>query len=274
MDELRQEECLALKRSRLREIIRSAAGQGRVLAAVSGGVDSSLLLWETVQTLGVDRVVAVTASSPTSLQEDIDAAQEFAVRLGVERVLFESGECSDPLFLANSHDRCYVCKRIRYEAMLAMAEKLAPAVVFDGTQADDDPLDRPGMRALNELRIAAPLAQAGIGKKEVRDLLRTAGFPETAEKASQPCLATRIPFGAAITLAALDRVRDGEHFMRALGFTTIRLRDHNPIARIVTDWAGLSLLLQDAALREKTVGRLKDLGYEFVVVDLEEYGRR
>ena len=129
------------------------------------------------------------------------------------------------------------------------------------------------MRALTELDISSPLAEAGISKEDVRGFLRRAGFSVLAEKSAQPCLATRIPFGYPITLEALETVRRGESFLKECGLTTVRLRHHKSLARIVTDTAGLSLILAGDDLRQKILAKLKELGYLHVTLDLEEYGK-
>jgi uncharacterized protein len=255
-------------------MIRNAArGGGRVFVGFSGGVDSSLLLWETVQTLGPQRVTAVTATAPTSLEDEEYAAREFASALSVEHLVIPTGECNDPAFMSNPVSRCYTCKRIRYGMLRNLAERNAGSVVFDGTQSDDDLSERPGMRALAELEIVTPLAEAGIGKDDVRKLLKAAGFPQLAEKRAQPCLATRIPTGQRITLVALDTVRRGESFLRGLGLSTVRLRHHDTVARIVTDSEGITRILSEVEFREQIARSLKDLGYEHVTLDLCEYGK-
>lgn len=261
-----------LLRSMIRNAARNATG-GRVFVAFSGGVDSSLLLWESVQALGREGITAVTAESATSIPGEGDAAREFASVLGVEHLVVETGECSDDSFLQNSRDRCYVCKVIRYRALKSLAAARGGGVVFDGTQADDDPSDRPGMRALSELDVRAPLAQSGIGKAEVRLLLEAAGFSAVAGKYAQPCLATRIPTGTPITLEALAVVRQGELFLRECGIEVVRLRHHTPIARIVTDARGMETIMEAAGLRDKIYAGLRPLGYSFVTLDLMEYGK-
>lgn len=264
---------LSEKERCLREKIRDTAGrEARVIVAFSGGVDSSLLLWESVQAVGRDRVLAVTVTSPTSFPEEQQSARDFAKRLNVEHLIVESDECSDTSYVNNPPDRCYVCKRIRYGMLRSMGEANG-SVILDGTQADDDPEDRPGMRALEELAVPSPLAEAGMGKKEVRDLLRNAGFPELADKVAQPCLATRLPTGTRITLDALEMVRTAESFLQECGLTIVRVRHHIPVARIVTDWEGMSLILKGSGLRERIVRRLNEIGYRHVTVDLEEYGK-
>jgi uncharacterized protein len=251
---------------------QAAAKNGRVLVAFSGGVDSSLLLWESVRTLGPTRVIAVTATSPTSIPEEEEAARQFAAELNVQHLITPSGECADEKFLANPENRCYLCKLVRYRLLKELAVDLKFSAVLDGTQADDHPSDRPGMRALDELGILAPLAQAGIGKADARALLRTAGFSQLAEKMAQPCLATRIPTGQPITLEALGMVRLGERLLKDCGFLIFRLRHLYPLARIVTDAKGMSQILSDKNMRKKLVSGLQEVGYKLVTLDLQEYG--
>jgi uncharacterized protein len=261
------------KKLLLRRIIREAVGDRSLLVSFSGGVDSSLLLWESVQALGPGKVVAVTAQSDTSIPQEIESAREFAQELGVEHIIVSTPECDDPLFLENPPARCYICKRIRYQLLGTLAGKRGGAVVCDGTQADDDPADRPGMAASAEFGIFTPLSDAGIGKEDVRELLRSAGFAGLAAKKAQPCLATRIPFGNPITLQALDRVRRGEEILVACGLQTVRLRDHYPVARIVTDGAGITLLLATDDLRRQIYEQLRQVGYDYITLDLQEYGK-
>ena len=267
---------IAHKERRLREIIRETlanAGGGRVFIGFSGGLDSSLLLWESVQALGPERITAVTATSPTSIPEEEEEARRFASALQVRHLIVPTNECEDSEFVSNPPERCYLCKHIRFTFMKQLSEQVPGSVVFDGTQSDDAPEDRPGMRALTELGIKSPLADAQIDKGEVRSLLRKAGFPILAEKSAQPCLATRIPTGRAITLEALDAIRQGESFLKECGLGTVRLRHHHTLARIVTDSSGLSLMLSGDDFRKKILAKLKKLGYEHVTLDLEEYGK-
>jgi pyridinium-3,5-biscarboxylic acid mononucleotide sulfurtransferase len=266
---------LSQKERRLREIVQEAADtpNGRhLVVGFSGGVDSSLLLWESVRSVGPERVIAVTATSPTSVREGEEQARRFASALQVRHLIVPSKECSDPAFLSNPPNRCYLCKRIRYSRIASLAESLGPIVVLDGSQADDDPAERPGMRALEELGIRAPLAEAGINKQDVRALLKAAGFTDLAEQRAEPCLATRIPTGDPITEQALETVRRGEQVLRACGMAFVRLRHHGAWARIVTDRVGMVWIANRPDVRQQVVSALKELGFRHVTLDLEEYG--
>jgi pyridinium-3,5-biscarboxylic acid mononucleotide sulfurtransferase len=266
---------LSTKEKKLRALIADAVDRARgarLLVAFSGGVDSSLLLWESVQAVGAGAVIAVTATSATSVPEEEQAARQFAALIPVQHLIVPTSECEDPAFLSNPPDRCYICKLLRYRSLKDLAAQFGPGIVLDGTQADDDPSDRPGMRALAELTIRSPLREAGIGKAEVRALLRQAGFVDLAEKNAQPCLATRIPTGDPISAGALETVRNGEALLRAKGLQMVRLRHHGSWARIVTDSAGMAAILGQDGLRESIDAGLKELGFLHVTLDLAAYG--
>lgn len=265
---------LAGRKEKLRKLIRDAAGSGNVLVALSGGSDSALMVTEAAAELGSERVVAVTAVSPVTVDRDETAARDLCVRLHVRHEVVQSLEFADPAFTSNSADRCYFCKLSRYKQLKVMAEDLGALVIFDGTQADDNPATRPGTRAVKELGILTPLADAGIGKKDVRKLLKEAGLEEIADRPSESCLATRIPEGTSITKAALERIRRCEDYLHSIGMAVVRVRDHHPIARIVTDKSGMKLLSGNKDMRKEVVRRFREASYEFVAVDLSFYGEK
>lgn len=94
---------------------------------------------------------------------------------------------------------------------------------MDGTNAFDDAGDRSGMRALGELEVRSPLREAGLTKREIRELFRKAGL-FTWNNPAHACLATRIPSGTPIDEDTLARIERSEDVLRAMGFSDLRVR--------------------------------------------------
>jgi uncharacterized protein len=138
-----------------------------------------------------------------------------------------------PQFRENTRERCYVCKRAVIEQGWKLAGAAGSPVLWDGTNLDDLGDFRPGLRAARELGVMSPLLEMGLGKAAIRDLSRTLGLDW--RKPSQSCLATRFPYGAALTREALARVGQGEAWLRGRGFSHVRLRVSGAGVRLELD---------------------------------------
>ena len=90
----------------------------------------------------------------------------------------------------------------------------------------------------------------------------------SASRPSAPCLATRLPYGTRIEKALLDRIDQGEQFLRSLGFTDVRLRLHGDVARLEVDKKEFPDMLR---LAQEVCNRLKELGFSYVTLDLEGF---
>lgn len=254
------------KLSRLETVLRA---RPKAVVAFSGGVDSTLLLRVARDVLGPKHVVAVTGVSETYTDDEKRAAERFARRLGVEHVLIETAELASEAFAANPADRCYHCKRELLGKILALARARGVDAVYDASNVDDLADYRPGRRALVESGVLSPLVEAGFTKSDVRRLSRRLGLA-TWDKPANPCLASRVPYGTPITQDILDRVREGEAFLRKLGFPVVRLRHHGELARVEVPAADRARLLKPATAR-KVAARLRSLGYLWTAVDIEGY---
>ena len=104
-------------------------------------------------------------------------------------------------------------------------------LMLDGTNASDDALDRPGMRALREFGVLSPLRICGLSKAEIRRRSRELDLP-TWDKPAYACLATRIPTGEVIDGDRLGRVEGAETALREMGFTDFRVRYFHGAARL------------------------------------------
>lgn len=241
-------------------------GVSGAVVAFSGGADSSLVLAAAVCALGREHVVAVTATSPTYLEEELAAARSVAASLGVDHRVVETHEFDDSRFVENSRERCYWCKA----GLLDELERVAApsgARVVDGANADDVGDHRPGMRAAAERGVLQPLLSAGIGKAGVRRLARDLGLP-TWDAPQQACLASRVPYGEPITVEKLAAVAAAEKALRALGFRQCRARHHGAVARLEVEPAQLRRALD---LREDIARAVHDAGFTYVALDMDGF---
>ena len=254
-------------RRRLAKLRRRLAALGSACLAYSGGADSTFLAAVAGEVLG-ERFLAVTAASETYPAAERRAARALARRLGFRHKVIRTGELGIAGFSANPPERCYHCKRELFTRLRAVAAAEGLSALIDGQNADDAADYRPGTRAAAELGVVSPLREAGLTKRQIRELSRERGLP-TWDKPAQACLASRFPYGREITAAGLRRVDAAERFLRTLGPAQLRVRDHGDVARIEVPPKAIAGLA--GPLRLKIVRRLKQLGYAYVALDLQGY---
>lgn len=247
----------------LRHIVRS---MGRMAVAYSGGADSTFLLRIARDELGED-ALAIICDTDLMPSGEVAEAVRTALDLGVEPAVVKLDPLAHPQIAWNPPDRCYHCKRIVFEEIRRAAASKGVNIIADGTHAGDHDSDRPGMRALRELGVRSPLAEAGLDKEDIRAASLALGLP-TALKPPSPCLATRIPFNEALTPDKLRQVDGAEHLLRELGYREARVRHHGLVARVELEPRLLTRALED---REIIISGLKALGFVYVALDLEGF---
>jgi uncharacterized protein len=251
------------KLARLRDAI--AACQS-ALVAFSAGVDSTFLVAVAREVLG-DRAVALTAHAPAVPAAEREEARALAARLGVRHLEVESHEQELPGYIANGTDRCYHCKSELYRICADVARREGLQVVLDGFNADDRKDHRPGHQAAQERQVRSLLAEAGLGKDEVRAWSIAYGLP-TWEKPQMACLASRIPYGTPVTPERLGQVERAEAGLRAMGIKDLRVRHHGDIGRIEVAEGELEGAF---ARRAELVAAVKAAGFKLAVLDLEPF---
>jgi len=242
---------------------------GSVLVAYSGGVDSAFLAVAAHRVLGA-QALAVTADSESLSEDQRSQALSVAREFGFAHRMVATREIENPLYLRNEADRCFHCKAELFKALFPLAEAEGLAHVAYGLIVDDLGDYRPGQRAAAESGVRTPLADAGLGKEDVRALSRALGLP-TADLPASPCLASRVAYGIPISSLSLRKVEAAEAAVRSLGFREFRVRHLDNGARVEIAPVELDRLREEPGLEEKIVTAVRAAGYDAATVDPEGY---
>lgn len=248
------------KANRLFDLLASCES---LVVAFSGGVDSGLLCAMGFAALG-ERMLAVTVHSPVEAPGDHETAVALAAEVGFRHQVIDFDDLGNPEFIANPADRCYHCKLARFQALIHL---FPGTIIAEGSNVDDASDYRPGARAVAELGIRSPLAEAGLGKSDIRALARVLGL-SIWDRPSAPCLATRFPYGSPITRQGLLQVARGEAFLQNHGLQPVRVRHYGQTARIEVAPEMLESLI---AARSEVLLYFKNIGFTYVVVDMAGY---
>ena len=251
------------KLAKLKKILKR---MGSVLIAYSGGVDSTFLLKISTDILK-DKVLAVTAVSPTYPQEELIFSKKMAKQLGVKHRIIKTKEFKDKRFVSNSFNRCYFCKKELFVRLKDIAKRNKINFVVDASNTSDREDYRPGNKAKEELKIRSPLQEAGLSKEDIRNLSKKLNIT-TWNKPSLACLASRIPYGMKISAPLLKRINAAESYLKKMGFRQVRLRHYNGLCRIEVFREDIALVIDR---RDTIIKKLKQLGYHYITVDLEGY---
>ncbi|MDQ3521012.1 MAG: ATP-dependent sacrificial sulfur transferase LarE [Gemmatimonadota bacterium] len=254
------------ERQRLIEILRDC---GSVVIGYSGGVDSVFLARIAVDVLGSENVLAVTGRSDSIASWMADTARNVAEQFGIPWLEIDTEEMSDPRYAANPSNRCYFCKDELWSKLAGVARERGLRVVLDGSNADDVGDHRPGAVAAREHGVRSPLLEAGLTKSEIRRWSRELGLP-TWDQPASPCLASRLPYGLAVTPERLRQVEAAEGALRLLGFREFRVRHHGDIARLEVSPGEFASLVEQ---RGQVNHAVRAAGFQRVLLDLDGYRR-
>lgn len=208
-DRPHEEADVAAALARLKARLAAIARDGNLSIAYSGGLDSRFLAFFAKQN-GFE-VELLHAQSAHISREETQEAIGRAAAMGLT-VRCIRPDLPDPMRLARAlRDRCYVCKKAIFTVLL----KEAHAPLCDGSNASDALVFRPGSRAISELGVGTPLADAGLSKPMIRQAAAALGLSDPQQPA-RPCLLTRFDYGDAPNPVRLDLTQRAEAFLDTL----------------------------------------------------------
>jgi uncharacterized protein len=241
-----------------------------VLVGYSGGVDSTLVSVVARNVLGRERAMAAMGISSSLPADQRQRARAMATQFDLELIEVPTRELEDPDYVANEPSRCYHCKLELWRRLQDVVRERGFEVLADGANMDDTGEHRPGLQAATEYRVRSPLIEVGYTKEDVRAEARTLGIPVWDAPAA-PCLSSRIMYGLEVSPERLRQVELGEAFLREIGVVgDLRVRHRGIEARIEVRASEFDRV---RANRDDIAGRMLELGFQRVVLDLRGYRR-
>ena len=213
--------------------------------------------------------LAVTADSASFPELHKRDAEAFVAQFGIAHEYIRTNEFDNPDYVRNNPDRCFHCKDELFNRLGEMGRSRGYEHIIYGVNVDDLGDYRPGQNAAKMHKVAAPLADAGLTKAEIRELSRLADLP-TWDRPASACLSSRIPYGTPVTIENVKTVEAGEEQIKALGFRQFRVRFHGDVVRIeiAPDEMAQAMNVEMAA---RFTAIFKALGFQYVALDLQGY---
>ena len=254
--------------TKLIDLLNWFEGKGRVMIALSGGVDSALVAYAAFQKLG-NNAIAVTADYKTLSEEELVSAKRICSEIGIQQLFLDYNELENEEFVQNDSNRCFHCRLELGNHLKKLAKKNDVDIIVDGTHIDDLGDYRPGISALRQNGIQSPLAEVGFSKLHIREAAKSVGLT-VFDKPSNSCLASRIPWGQRVTAEKLSRIEFGETIIKQITkIDQVRVRDLNGSAKIEVDKKMITVF--DKPTLKTITEKLQMIGFSSVEIDPEGY---
>ncbi len=214
-------------------------------------------------------MLAVIADSASLARSQFADALDFAREHGIPLRSIETHELEKEQYAVNGPDRCFHCKDELFSMLEQELERTGFAALAYGLNLDDGQDFRPGHKAAAQHRVAAPLAEAGLTKADVRALAQRAEL-RVWDKPASACLSSRMEYGRRVTPEALRMIEQAEDSLRGLGLKRFRVRHHGSIARIEIAEEEMAGVLQMGRMKAMAAV-VRAAGFRYVSLDCEGY---
>ncbi len=254
--------------TKLRHLKEKIKDIGKIAVAYSGGFDSTFLLKVCHDVLG-DNAIAISIRTDLQPVREYEGSDDFVKKEGIQHYIINFNDYNLTCFKENPPDRCYYCKKKIFSKIISLANSKGFTMIADGSNVDDLGDFRPGSKAVKELNVASPLLEVGISKKDIRILSKEMEL-HTWNRLSPACMASRFPYGTAITPDRIAMVNAAEEVLLDLGFNQFRVRFHQEVARIEVLNDEINRFF-DCDLMHTVAQKIKEVGFLYVCLDLGGY---
>ena len=250
----------------LNQVQSELGNNEKVLIAYSGGVDSGLLcdlMWEYIP----EQMIALLLIGPFIPQYEIDNAIQFAEKQGFPLLMHEYDMLVFPDIVKNTKERCAFCKQHMASLLWQVAKEQKCSIIIDGVCQSDTDEYRPGIEASTKAGIKHPFLEAGVTKSEIRSMAQKRSL-SLWNKPSSACLASRIPYETPLTKKRLQCIEYSEQYLHEHGFSPLRVRLHDDIARIEIVPEQFQMLLE---MRTEIISAFREFGFLYITLDVLGY---
>ena len=183
-----------------------------------------MLAYHARKVLGKNALVVIAVSESLARHE-LDDARKQASDFGFDLIEIATDELQNPLYRANTGNRCFFCKATLFDHLsaLKLQRSMPDASIVYGANLDDLDDVRPGHQAAKAAGALAPFVEVGLYKSEIRKLAEIAGLP-SMDRPQAACLSSRFPINVTVDADRLKMVELAEEIVRAAGFDQIRVR--------------------------------------------------
>lgn len=245
------------KIEKVKEILKDK----KVAISFSGGADSTLLAY-----LAKDvckDLILITYNNCIMPTNFVEFTKEKASELKINHEIIENDFIDIDNFVENNPNRCYVCRKLMYDAIKQVANDKGYQIIIDGTNISDLIEDRPGILINYMYEIQSPFIEAKLESDEIHKYLE---YNNINYSKATTCLATRIKTEEEITADKINRISYSEDIIKKItNSDEIRLREENNIGTIeIKDFEKIINLDKINEIKDE----LKPMNYDKLLLDI------